>query len=249
MIFFKQGATPAPMPDGGMRYTETNMSRPVPEPLNTLSSGLFILLALFWLIKLIPVFRNHLFLFLCTVILLVGSIGGTLFHGLRKYHVFLVMDYMPIMILCLMAGIYFLLRVIGKWYYGLIILVAYFGGMLLLRGGMQGNSRHFWINVNYGMLGLLVLVPTLLFLIKMKYRGWLLVTLALISFCIALFFRIADPWKLLPQGTHFLWHVFGALASACMFGFIYLNDTRPGTYIQGSLIRYRPGLKSGQQSI
>ncbi len=225
MIFIKDEPVMLQMPDGGMRYTETDMSRLIPEPLNTLSSSLFILLALYWLIKLLPVYRNHLFLLTCSFILLIGSIGGTLFHGLRKYHFFLVMDYMPIMILCLMTGIYFLIRVIGKWYYGLLILMSYGGCIFFLRSGMHGYNRHFLINVNYAILALMVLVPTILFLIKMKFRGWLMVSLALFTFCIALFFRIADPWKLLSAGTHFLWHICGAFATALMFRFIYLNDS------------------------
>jgi hypothetical protein len=46
-------------------------------------------------------------------------------------------------------------------------------------------------------------------------RKWLSVVLSLLSFGIALLFRQLDAhqWGFLPQGTHFLWHLFSAIGS------------------------------------
>ncbi|RYE20241.1 MAG: hypothetical protein EOP42_27760 [Sphingobacteriaceae bacterium] len=54
----------------------------------------------------------------------------------------------------------------------------------------------------------------------MKGHNWQFIAAALLSFGIALFFRVADSWNLLSAGTHFLWHTFGVIATALMFVFL-----------------------------
>jgi len=214
----------AQLPDGGILYTETDMTKAIPEPLNTLSSCLFLALAIYWFVKLIKE-RNHRFLLICTLVLFTGSVGGTLYHGLRRYHIFLFMDYMPIMILCLMAGVYFLSRVMTRWYYSLGVVILYFLLITALRSSFAAANRHLFININYSMLALMVLGPTLLLLTRINWQEAKWVGYALASFLIAITFRIVDPLRLLPTGTHFLWHIFGAAATSCMFIFIYRTDT------------------------
>lgn len=82
--------------DGGMVYTETNLSHRFPEPLNTITSGFFFILALYWIFRLKGFSKHYSFLSIASWILLIGSIGGTFYHDLRRYPVFIMMDWLPI---------------------------------------------------------------------------------------------------------------------------------------------------------
>lgn len=163
---------------------------------------------------------QYVFLSIASWILLVGSIGGTLYHGLRRYPVFIMMDWLPISILCLLASIYFWIKFPGKWFVGVIALIAFILIEVQLRKLMHGNNLQLGISLNYAAMVLMVLLPLVLLLIKMKGHNWQFMVAALVSFGIALFFRVADSGALLSVGTHFLWHTFGAIATALMFVFL-----------------------------
>ena len=214
-------------PDGGTLYTETNIQNLFPEPLNALTSCFFLALAIYWTIKLIGNFKSHPFLSYCLVLLYIGGIGGTTYHAFRKWPIFIMMDWLPIMLLCISAGVYFLAQLI-KWYYAVMLIIFYVAFQFTFRNMMKDNMQLF-ININYAMMAALVLLPVLGFLIKTRWRDGKWVGLALLAFTIALTFRIADKWEWLTTGTHFLWHTFGAVASALMFYYIYLTKTEDRT--------------------
>jgi hypothetical protein len=206
--------------DGGMLYTETNLNHSFPEPLNTITSGFFFVLALYWIFRLKGFSKQYVFLSIASWILLIGSTGGTLYHGLRIYPVFIMMDWLPISILCLLASVYFWIRFSGKWFVGVIALIAFVFIEFQVRKLMHGNNLQLGISLNYATMVLMILLPLVLLLIKMKGHHWPLIVSALISFGIALFFRVADSWVLLAVGTHFLWHTFGVIATGLMFVFL-----------------------------
>lgn len=206
--------------DGGIIYAETNTARFFPEPLNGITATLFLLIALYFTVKIWGRCRHYPFLGFCLLLLYIGGIGGSMYHGFRIWPVFKIMDWLPIMLLCLSAGIYFLSRLI-KWYWALLLAGWYIAFIFLLRSWLGGQINYF-VNVNYALMALLVLLPVILFLIKTRWKngGW--VAVALVAFVFALTFRIADKWAWLPVGTHFLWHIFGAVASFCMLNFVRL---------------------------
>ncbi len=214
--------------DGGMLYTETNLQHVFPEPLNAITSLLFLLLALYWTIKLKGKAAQHKFLSVAIILLYIGGIGGTIYHGLRRWSFFIMMDWLPIMLLCVIAGVYFIAR-LTKWYYALGLVIAYFGFLVYVRQQMLRNENiQLLININYAVLAELVLFPVLAYLVSTKFRNGRWVGFALIAFILALTFRVADQWHWVSFGTHFLWHVFGAVAAWCMFRYIYLlNATIP----------------------
>jgi len=92
-------------------------------------------------------------------------------------------------------------------------------------GGILYTETDMTKDINYSMLALMVLGPTLLLLTRINWREAKWVGYALASFLVAITFRIVDPLRLIPTGTHFLWHIFGAAATSCMFIFIYRTDT------------------------
>lgn len=224
IIFMQINAQPA---DGGMLYTETNLNHILPEPLNMLSAALFLIPAIYWLIKIKAFSRHHIFLSLAAWLLLIASIGGTAYHGLRRWRIFIFMDWLPIALLCLMASVYFWYKLSGKWHSGLLALTVFAAVVSGVRLLLPFHNLQLAISLNYGVMVLMVVLPLTLLLIRMRGHNLLLVILSLFSFSVALFFRIADSWDLLNSGTHFLWHVFGCIATSLIFIFIYrLNDYR-----------------------
>lgn len=208
-------------PDGGMLYAETNLQHFFPEPLNTLTSCFFLVIAIYWTFKLKGKAREHTFLSVAVALLYIGGLGGTIYHGLRQWGFFIMMDWLPIMLLCVAAGVYFLGR-ITRWYYAVAFVVAYAVFQFYLREQLiqKGNIQLF-ININYAVLAGMVLLPVFAFLITTKFRYGKWVGFALLAFIAALTFRVVDSWELTERGTHFLWHTFGAVAAFCMFQYIY----------------------------
>ncbi|WDF56873.1 hypothetical protein [Mucilaginibacter sp. KACC 22063] len=207
--------------DHGLIYTETNLNHFFPEPWNMVTSAFFLIPAFYWLIKLKGFSREYVFLSLATWLLLIGCIGSTVYHGLRRWHIFIFMDWVPIALLCLMASVYFWMKVLGKWVYGFLALLIFIGMEFAVRKLFTGYDVQLMISLNYGMMVLMILLPLILLLVKLKgHNAWLVIT-ALLAFGAALFFRVADRWAILPMGTHFLWHTFGSIATSLMFVFIY----------------------------
>ncbi|RWU07547.1 hypothetical protein [Pedobacter chitinilyticus] len=212
-------------PDGGMLYTETNMAQLFPEPLNAITSGFFLAIALYWTFKMKGKFKSNPFLTYCLVLLYIGGIGGTVYHALRQWSVFIMMDWMPIMLLCVSAGVYFLAQS-TKWYYAVLMVLGYVGLQFSIRNLLSADNVHLFVNINYALMALLVLLPVLKYLIYTQWKAGKWVGYALLSFALALTFRIADKWEWLSFGTHFLWHSFGAIATFCMFNYIYLTQNK-----------------------
>ncbi len=213
--------------DGGGRYTETDLSRLIVEPWNGASAFLFLLIVGYWAYRLRGQYREHIFLSVALPVLAIGGIGGTVYHAFRLHQVFLVMDWLPIMILCLAASVYFFIKSLGSWVHAAWIV----GGAFVLQGLMfryQWLPMQLAINVNYTLMALLILVPTGLMLWQTQFRAGRWVGYALASFALAITCRALDPEALLPMGTHFLWHVFGAAACHCMFQYVYLIN-QPAT--------------------
>ena len=204
--------------DGGPRYVETpsdlnHFSGLVAEPWNTGSAILFIIVAICWALALRGRYRDHPFLTMCLPILATGGVGGVLYHGLRAYRLFFLMDVIPIYILGLTVTIWLWIRLGPKFVHlvGLIGLLA-----LLQLCALFQLPRQWAINVSYGSLAILILTPVVLALVRTRFRyaGWVYTSLA--CFAIAWIFRISDTEyqpPLLPMGTHWLWHVFAGLTT------------------------------------
>jgi hemolysin III len=225
--------------DGGPIYAETDPSRFIVEPWNGASAAIFVLIAAFWAWKLKGRYKDYPFLSLSVITLFIGGIGGTIYHAFRLHHFFLQMDWMPIFILCFAASFYFFIKASNSW--GKAIA---FGGIIFLLqiATFQYISPRIAVNVSYLLLGLLVLIPTFWTLAKFRFWGWKFIAFALISFGLAVFFRYADKWELLPMGTHFLWHTFGAIACHLMFSYVYLLG------MLGNRIEWRAHLSFGKPS-
>lgn len=214
--------------DGGMRYTETNLDQVFPEPLNAITSLFFLGIAVYWLWKLKGEYREHLYLTVCVALLTIGAIGGSIYHGLRQWSFFILMDWLPIMLICVCTGVYFVAK-LTRWYVAAGVVLGYAVFQFLIRRGIsKGDDIQWYININYAVLGMLVLFPVLAYLWRSRFANGRWVGFAWLAFMAALTFRVADGFEWLPVGTHFLWHTFGAVAAFCMLEFVYqVNKVQP----------------------
>jgi uncharacterized membrane protein len=210
------------LPDGGPRYYETDLDQFIVEPWNMASAILFIFLTIYWLLRLRGQYADQRYLTAATLGLGVGAVGGTIYHGFRIDAFYMYMDWMPILILCMATAVYFLFRLYGGWKKALFVMALITAVQVAV---LQFFPPPYATNVSYALLAMYILLPTFLMLRKTKFRNWHLVVSALLSFVVALSCRIFDKWGLLPMGTHFLWHTFGAIATHLMFLFVYRLNT------------------------
>ncbi|RYZ98579.1 MAG: hypothetical protein EOP47_19020 [Sphingobacteriaceae bacterium] len=234
-------------PDGSALYTETNMLNLFPEPWNMVTSALFLIPAIYWLIKFKGFDKRHSFLSVAVWLMLTGCIGSTFYHGFRQYRFFMYLDWVPIALLCLLASVYFITKVTGKWVYGIVALAAFGVTELILHELYLVYDKHIMFSLNYGAMVLMIVLPLFLLLVKTKWRNGWLVGGAFVFFSLALFFRIIDGWGWLPIGTHFLWHTLGAVATSFIFLFIYRLNTFG--YIKNTLIEEGRVLKLYQTEV
>ncbi len=204
--------------DGGPVYVETDLSHTVAEPWNAISAAVFVGIAAWWIWVLRGRYRQFGYLSLAVALLMVGGVGGTLYHAFRQSRLFLVMDWLPILLICLSASAYYFRKAVGSWRPALWLLAGLFVLQFL---NFQFVPVRMAVNVSYVFMAAMVLLPTLWLLVKTRFAnaGW--VFAALVAFGLAISFRIYDTDSGWHQGTHFLWHTFGAIACHAMFVFTY----------------------------
>ncbi|HEV3146488.1 MAG TPA: hypothetical protein VGZ47_21555 [Gemmataceae bacterium] len=220
--------------DRGPIYTETLYHHAayeannwhVVEPCNAITASVFIFIVGFWLIRLRGQYRRHPFVLAGMVILLVGGVGGTIYHAFRQWPVFLYMDFGPIALLSLMAAIYLCARLRLQWY---LVVLAIFGIVLLnfflFLLDLAGQVR---ILVGYLLLAVLIVTPLALVLIRTRGRHSQWIKLGVVSFAFAILFRYLDPvLSTLPTGTHFLWHLGGAATTYCLIEYFSRIEIEP----------------------
>jgi hypothetical protein len=218
------------MVDGGPRYTETpadpfapNASFPA-EPWNAATASLFILLVGVWLWRLRGRYHEYPFLCCCLPILLAGGIGGTLYHATRTSFTLFLLDVVPISILGLAGAVFMAIRFWGRrgWWFVPGATAFYIGVNRLLFVSLD-PGKTLAVNLSYASLALVILTPITLVLVRTKFRhgGW--VVAGFVAFVIAWFLRLVDlrvGW-MLPMGSHWLWHIFGCVATAFVIEYFY----------------------------
>ncbi|MBA4188620.1 MAG: hypothetical protein C0467_11520 [Planctomycetaceae bacterium] len=218
------------MADGGPRYTETPVdpfapnARFVAEPWNTITAALFILLVGVWVWRLRGRYRDYPFLCCCLPILLAGGIGGTLYHATRTSFAFFLLDVVPISILGLAGAVFMAIRYWGRhgWWFVPGATAFYVGVNGLLFAALDPGQT-LAVNLSYAALAIVVLTPIALVLVRTKFRhgGWIVA--GVVAFVIAWCFRLVDRRVelMLPMGSHWLWHTFGAIATAFLIEYFY----------------------------
>ncbi|MBS3734365.1 MAG: hypothetical protein KGY99_05505 [Phycisphaerae bacterium] len=219
-------------PGPGPVYIETDTSRWLVEPWNAASAGLFLLLAAWWLWRLRGRYRQHAFLAACLPLVVIGGVGGTVYHAFRGHRLWLLMDWMPIAVLCVATAIYLAAKLLPRWWYALLIVPLFFGAQIINFRVLAAHGQiQTAIAISYSLLGGLIVIPTVGVLWKTGGRNGRWPLLAAVCFALAIGARQLDAlaietgrtWlsRWLPMGSHFLWHVFGAAAGHCVAMYLY----------------------------
>ena len=212
--------------DSGPIYRETLMGRIPVEPWNTWSNGVFLALVLFWAWRVFARPKDHRFLVFVLPVLFLGFVGGTVFHGTRSHELWLLMDWVPIVMLCIACMAMFARRAgLSWWALGPLLALPFVVRFFMFR--VWHVPPAIGMNVGYGVLGLAVLLPIVLHVRRNHWRnaGWMVASAC--CFALAVTFRSLDHSPVmgwLPMGTHWLWHGLGGVAVHFLIGYIWRDD-------------------------
>lgn len=106
------------LPDGGGLYTETNLNHLIVEPFNTFTALIFVVIAIYWIRRLLKTKnKGRIFYLTLSIILLFGGIGGTIYHAFRYHKFFLYLDWVPIVLVSFAVSLYlFFMSTKSVWY-------------------------------------------------------------------------------------------------------------------------------------
>jgi hypothetical protein len=241
--WFLIGQLPDRLPDRGPRYAETPPDPHAPdapviaEPFNAATAALFIVIVGYWVIRLRGRYSRFPFLISCLPILLVGGIGGTLYHAFRTRPLYFFLDVVPISFLGLAGALYLTFR-LGRWHgwvrvgaYGVGAVVVYLAiNLFIFRVLRFDQFPNLPVNLSYASLAVVVLIPLLGVMVYTKFRWAAYVWAGLACFGIAFFCRLVDgtPYGALPMGTHWLWHLFGAACTQFLIAYFYRLEGERG---------------------
>jgi len=219
--------------DGGPYYHEFIADAAIKEPWNAYSSLFFFVPIVFWIWKLRGAYKEHLIIVVILPFLFLNGLGSTLYHAFRSEPVFLFLDSVPASMMSIIISIFFWTKIVKKWYYGLAVVTCFYGaGIITLNLLLMFPSwAEMGPNIAYLFVGAAFLIPLLLFLIKIKFQYSKLVVYTFVFLILALMCRLSDhpnsnPFpNMLPQGTHFMWHIFSALAVFSLGYFIYFTKS------------------------
>lgn len=213
--------------DYGPLYHEYQADRLIKEPWNAISSFAYLIPAIFWLTKLKGQYKKHPMLTGILPLLFLNGIGSILYHATRSSVIFTLMDGVSAALIIFLTSIYLWYRITGKLGVAVaVVLIVY-----IIAFGMSSYFRpalgDLAINMSYFLSGSAFFIPAIILQIQSSNKYWRLILLALILLILSLLFRSLDyptpnPFpELLPQGTHFLWHIFSAASAFPIGYFLY----------------------------
>jgi hemolysin III len=213
--------------DPGPRYRETVPGRFPVEPWNAFSALVFLGLIAWLALRTRGRLFRHPLLVTAMPVLLVGTVGGFLYHATRARPLWLNMDFFAMFYVIVMMCLYLWHRVLGRWTLAacatlLPPLLAWTAFVVAHEQGPRTIPRVAF----YAGMSLTILAPAVWHCVLNGYRHLEWLGIAAGAFTVAVFFREVDlhapAW--LPMGTHFLWHIAGVAAAAFMAEYIYRSD-------------------------
>lgn len=209
--------------DSGPIYQETLEGRLPVEPFNTFSNLIFIIILIYFGRKVYKKPKQHPFFFFAIPVIFISWIGGTMFHGTRSHEFWLVLDWLPIMLVCLGGIIYFIVKIKKKWWERILVLLSLlFFSFIPRQFPLPDEYR---ISFGYVITAITVLTPFIWYCYKTQWKNAQLILYGCLIFAVAVTFRTLDnTMVLLPMGTHWLWHTFGGIAVFYLLLYIYKDS-------------------------
>ncbi|TCI89958.1 ceramidase domain-containing protein [Tenacibaculum sp. M341] len=208
--------------DTGPIYQETIQGRLPVEPFNTFSNLIFIVILIYFGKKIYKNPKQHPFFLFAIPVIFISWIGGTMFHGTRSHQFWLLLDWLPIMVVCLGGIIYFIGKLQREWWKRLLLFIGFLAISILPR--FLPVSQTYRISFGYVVTAVSVVIPFILYAYKTQWKHSKYIFLGFFIFGIAVTFRSLDGVRvILPMGTHWLWHTFGGIAVFFLLYYIYVD--------------------------
>lgn len=218
--------------DSGPIYKETIAGRFPVEPFNTFSNLIFLFIVIYFGLKVYREPKKHPFLVWVLPIIAISYVGGTIYHATRSAEIWLLLDWVPIMLLSLAGVVYFIIKWTETWMQRILLAVAIIGAYFILRA--LPIAPKIQLSFGYLVTALAIGIPVFGYLYKTNWHNARYVFSAFAIFGLAVFFRILDKYadtEIFWMGTHWLWHSFGGLAVFFLIQYIYKDNTRDAASI------------------
>lgn len=211
--------------DSGPIYKETVLGRFPVEPFNTFSNLIFLFIIIYFGLQVYKAIRQHLFLAFVLPVIALSYVGGTIYHATRSAEIWLLLDWVPIMVLSLATVFYFIFHWMTSWIKRLVVTFVMFGAFFGLR--MLPLPQGLTISLGYLITALTLLIPILGYLVKINWKNAKHVFIAFAVFAFAVACRVIDKRVEIDffwMGTHWLWHLFGGIAVFFLMKFIFEDN-------------------------
>ncbi len=209
--------------DSGPIYQETIAGRLPVEPFNTFSNLIFIVLLIYFGKRVYQNPRQYPFFLFAIPVIFISWVGGTMFHGTRSHEFWLLLDWVPIMLVCLGAIVYFIGKIKRNWWQRIGILLAILLVSILPR--FLPIPLGYRTSFGYAVTALAVSTPLIWYAYKTNWKNVKYIAYGVFVFGMALLFRTLDnKIEVLPMGTHWLWHTFGGVAVFFLLFYIYKDE-------------------------
>ena len=197
------------------------------EPFNTASNLIFLAIIIYFSIKVLHSQQQHYFLKFMIPIFSVGFVGGTIYHATRSAEFWLLMDWVPIVILCMACALYFTFKATRGWTARIVL----FAIIVVLNVVPSWLSFPIGYRNSIGYIGnaLSILLPIVVYCYRTNWNGGRFLILAVLSFVLAVSCRTLDKkfeLEFLWMGTHWLWHLLGGVAVFWIMRYIYMDIER-----------------------
>ena len=217
--------------DSGPLYHEFEFDSVIREPWNAYSSLFFLVPVLFWVWRLRGQYLKYPMITFLLPLLFMNGIGSAAYHAFRNSEFALLLDWIPPFFMNLFISWYFWNKVIGKPFMAVLAVVGFVMGAYFAIITLTPMFGDLAANLGYLMIGLCILIPSVTHLVNTGFYQWHFLVLTFVFLGVALLFRSLDyptpnplP-EMLPQGTHFLWHVTSAFATFTLgYYFKYMRD-------------------------
>lgn len=213
--------------DSGPLYHEFHTDALVKEPWNAFSSLFFLVPVAFWIWRLRGVYMQYPMITILLPLLFLNGIGSTIYHAFRAYEWALLLDWLPAFIMNLILATYMWKLVVKRFWLAIILVIAFYGLAIFSVFSLREQIQEMAANIGYFFIGMSILIPSFIYLYRTHFYKWYLLIGTFVFLGLALLFRSLDyptpnPFpELLPQGTHFLWHMVSALAVFTMGYYFY----------------------------
>ena len=211
--------------DGCAVNAETVPGRFPVEPFNAISNFAFLAIIIYWTWK--TKFRIRLYpVIVITMPLIFGAfICGMMHHILRSGKEWHILNLICISYAVITTCVYLWYRVTGSWMKSFLCV---FSIPLIFRLFLASISLPEVISVAvvFVVMAMAIMIPACIHCIRNHLKNLDLLIISSISFMIALVFRQIDAnlVGISTIGTHFLWHIFGAISVFFVLKYLFLAD-------------------------